>query len=290
MRPARVLGFTAALAFAGRADASANEKMECVQAAERGQDLRGEGKLIDARRDFDRCARASCPRAVAVECATWLEDVTARTPSIVVHGETSPGVPIESATLVVDGVALGAIDVLPHKLDPGDHVVRVVAAGRIAEARVSLREGEREAPVWLVLPAAVAPPAPRVVARPPLARPDPTSAEDPGIDRPRAKRTMWPAYLLTGVTVAAMGSFAFFGLEARHDFDQLQGSCAPSCSSARVDPVRTNADVADVSLGIGLVSLGAAVWTWLKPPQAASTSASITPVLGPLGVGLSGRF
>jgi hypothetical protein len=82
-------------------------------------------------------------------------------------------------------------------------------------------------------------------------------------------------YVLGGIGVVAMGSFAFFGVTGKNDLHDLRDRCAPDCADDEISKVKREMTVADVSLGIGIVALGAALVTWLVagPSAAPPTTA-----------------
>ena len=90
---------------------------------------------------------------------------------------------------------------------------------------------------------------------------------EPALD----KRTI--SYGLAGLGAAALGSFAFFAITGKSDENDLHDSCSPNCPEDDVDAVRTKYLVADISLGVGIASLGAATWLFFvtspatKPPR-----------------------
>ena len=58
----------AVLILASPKGAWALNKQECIQASERGQQLRDDGKLADANAQFLLCASDTCPKPVADAC------------------------------------------------------------------------------------------------------------------------------------------------------------------------------------------------------------------------------
>ena len=67
--------------------ASAQNKAECVAAAQDAQDLREKNELQAAREKLLICAREACPKIVRVDCAKWLDEVQTSMPSIVVRAK-----------------------------------------------------------------------------------------------------------------------------------------------------------------------------------------------------------
>ena len=55
--------------------AQADQKQVCVQAFDKGQKLKREGKLQAARAALAECARDACPDLVRVECMALLSKV-----------------------------------------------------------------------------------------------------------------------------------------------------------------------------------------------------------------------
>jgi len=81
-------------------------------------------------------------------------------------------------------------------------------------------------------------------------------------------------WVLGGVGVVAASSFVAFGLWGKSDENSVSASgCAPYCGD-RMGSVRAKFIVADVSLGVAAVALGAAVVIALLPHNAAQASAA----------------
>jgi hypothetical protein len=102
--------------------------------------------------------------------------------------------------------------------------------------------------------------------------------------------------VLGGVSVVALGSFGFFALSAKKELDQLEEKCAPSCEDSQSDTGRTNALIADISLGVGVAALaGAVTWAILggsSEPAASERAATLalTPTLHGGYATVSARF
>lgn len=256
--------------------AAAIDKETCVNAAEAGQRLRNEHKLVASREQLLVCASTECPGIVSQDCTSWLGEVERSLASIVVTARDGRGQPVLDARVVVDGAALVVrTPTAPIEVDPGPHVVRCERAGFApAEQRVSLDEGERGRTVVCEMPSSVtAAPAPSATSSPAAASAGeaPGSAGIPFTEGPASRAETgapsrggggipWQSWVLGGVGIAALGSFAFFGLSGLGDQRQAEapGGCAPNCNSSQVDPIRTKFTIADVSLGAGIVALAAA--------------------------------
>ncbi len=72
-----------------------------------------------------------------------------------------------------------------------------------------------------------------------------------------------------GIGAAAVGSFAIFAVQGRAAESALATSCAPFCTHADSTPIERDYLLADASLGVAIVSLGAAlvIALWPKPAE-----------------------
>jgi hypothetical protein len=75
-------------------------------------------------------------------------------------------------------------------------------------------------------------------------------------------------WVFGAIGVAALGSFATFGVLGYEKHASLKGSCAPRCTSDQTSPVRVEYAIGDVSLGVSLVSFGIASWLFFTRPEA----------------------
>jgi hypothetical protein len=146
-----------------------------------------------------------------------------------------------------------ALDTLagePLTLNPGIHIVRIESAGmQPVEEQVALSEGDHNGSVTFQLK--------------PVPPPAPVNLPPPESGSTQVTRVL--PYALVGVGVAALGSFTYFGIRGTSEADDLAAGCGAtkSCSASQVDPVRHRLIAADVSLGISLLSLGAATWIFV---------------------------
>jgi hypothetical protein len=244
----------------GASPAAAVDKVACVQAAEAGQRLRGRGQLLSAREQLLVCASAECPAVVSQDCTSWLGAVQLSLASAIVTARDSSGQTLTDVGVTVDGRLLperaptAAID-----FDPGEHTVRCDREGYSeAVAYAKLGDGERGREIVCSLeplqPRPSAQPAPSAPAQVPPAALQPSSPAPQG----PSHGVPWTAWAFGGLGLAGVGTFAGLALSASSDQDALRHSCAPYCPSSKVDPVATKFTVADVSLVVGLVSIGTA--------------------------------
>ncbi len=112
---------------------------------------------------------------------------------------------------------------------------------------------------------------------------------------PERGRSILP-YVFGGVGAIATGSFLYFGISGSSDAGNLRSTCAPRCSDSAVSDVRRKLLIADISLGVGVVSLGVAAALLLfgghhdEPEPPAPVSLDIVPVAGGHVATLRGRF
>ncbi len=267
MRSALVLVLSASVLASSASAYAAPTKEQCLEAHERAQSLRSTSSLRAAREQLLVCAADACPSLVKVDCTKWLPDVEKDLPTIVVRAKDGAGNDIADVRVVVDGVVVAKyLDGKPIAIDPGAHAFHYQREGSPdVEAQVVVRVGEKNRTVTVTFASDVdvAP-----VAPPP---------------EPPFTATTLP-WILGGVGVVALGSFAFFGLRARSRLDELKAECAPNCDPAEKSSLQTQLIVADVSLGVSLVSFGLATYFFLSGrsaparPPVTSTHFSVTPV------------
>src|SRR5215472_923722 len=171
-------------------------KNACLSAAERGQNLRTDGKLVSARDEFLVCARDDCPHLVRTDCMTWLSQIDASLPSVV-FSATAGGADVTDVRVRYDGqLLLERLDGKAKPIDPGTHVFQFERAGDKVEVRVVIAEGEKNRKVIAVFD------------NPRTATPPPSAVSSSGGRAP----VPIAAYVLGGVGLLAAGSFAYFGI------------------------------------------------------------------------------
>lgn len=238
--------------------ASAKPASECVRAANEGQTLRDQGKLLSAREELVVCARSECPKVVAAECRKWLEDVSARIPTVVVSLRDGAGADV-SARILVDGKASEeATAGRAISLDPGPHVFRGESDRGSAERSVVVREREAGQRVVLELPKVVAPPSSAL----PVPKREPVTETH----RPVPAFT----WLMAGTAVVGAGVGTVFAIDAGTRFGDLKERC-PSCTEDEVSGLRLRSTVADVAFGVAIVAAGITIVSYLLRPTVTTT-------------------
>lgn len=244
-----------ALVSARAPAADPDEKTQCIGASDQGQQLRDDGKFKLAREAFTRCSRATCPGMVRQECAQWLVDLDAKAPTVVIDATDDKGNDLVDVTVAVDGVALAAkLDGLPMTVDGGDHVFRYETPGfPPVEDNVTIRAGEKNRVLKV-----------RFIPSPPPSSPGPSA---PAPESRRSSAPPMPAWIFTGVAVGAFASETYFGLAGISQFnqDKAPGGCAGHCTPSEIASLKTQFTIADVSLGIGVVSACFAAYFFLRP-------------------------
>jgi hypothetical protein len=244
--------------------AYAIDKHACVVASDRGQAVRIDGKLVEAREAFVACADSSCPALVRTACADWLTEVDKLVPSVLFSVRDPEGRDVVDARVDADGKPLaGAMEGRPVLLDPGPHTFHFAAPGaRAVDQAVVLREGEQRRTIEIVLerPAAITPVLPLPVS-------EPSSS---------------PRTAAWGFTVAAAAAWTVFGIfavDGHVAYENAKGSCGSGCESA-YGPINTKFDVADVSLGVAVALTGVATVLFLTHHGPSAKPSSATRPLG----------
>jgi hypothetical protein len=253
--PRLALALAAALLAA---PARADTTDACLRAADEGQVLRDQGKLLGARERFLACSKDACPRLVRADCAAWLADVDARVPSVVLAAEDGDGHDLADVRAGVDGAPLvPGLGGRAVPLDPGPHRFRFERpGGTVVDLTVVVREGDRRRVITARFGAPL-PPAPP----PPQVGPS---------------RTVVRASIGLGVVAVAGGViFAALAESAKADLDHLRATCAPGCMEAQVSGVRTREIGANVALGVGIVAVvSAAVLLIVRPADGSLAGAA----------------
>lgn len=287
------------------APSSSSAAATCAASAERGQRLRDEGKLTSARGLFVECSQRTCPAVVQRECATWLEDVDKRLPSIVPSAHDARGGDLTDVRVLVDGVLVTEVlrgASLP--VDPGPHVVRFERKdGASTAVSIVAREAEQRRVVEATFPDRKCDPTDAsrcetAGGTPPSSSPAAASPGDASSSLPRKEGRsaggLPPLAIATGaVAVVSVGLAAYFGIRGVVDYEDLSNTCKPDCPRDEVNAVRTKFLVATLAGVVGVVALSATVAITVLGSRR-SPSVAITPIVPTFGrgepLGLAGRL
>ncbi|HEY6459573.1 MAG TPA: hypothetical protein VIY73_05455 [Polyangiaceae bacterium] len=241
----------AATACAGRS-AAADDVHACIVASDEGQKLRDQRKLIAAGTQLALCARDPCPGPIQRACLQWRSEVESLVPTIVLAARDPAGRDLVHVRVIADGALLAeSLDGGSIPMDPGPHELRFEAPDSTPTTmQVVLREGEKNRVVSAVVGPRVAP----AQALVPLPNATPIPSSPGGSPVPLA------SWVLGAAGAVALGSFTTFGIIGQSDRSNLE-SCSKTetCPPGSVSAAETKLVAADVSLGIGIAALAAAV-------------------------------
>jgi len=134
---------------------------------------------------------------------------------------------------------------------------------------------------------APSPPTPRAAPRPA------NSVEGAATEQPSASPTTADGgrgtlpWLLLAVGAASVGTGAGFAVWGHNSEAELRDSCAPHCTDSQVQRVHTQYLLSDISFGVGLISLSAATYLFLRHPgtqHQAHGALPVTVVASPSGL------
>jgi hypothetical protein len=218
--------------------------------------------LADA--TFDRLKRGPYARQRFAQ-------VDARVPRLVLR--LARGAPADS-TVRRDDVTLGSAALgTPLPVDPGAHVISVVARGHSSkEYSLALGEGDNE--TLEVEPGPVAP----AESASPAASTTTTGATEPGAAAPAGANVARGgsgqrviAYVLGGVGVVGIAVGSYFGLQTFSKWSAAKKDCGGGCDpgspgqNERSD-AQTDGTISTVAFAAGGVALAAAAWLFFTAP------------------------
>ncbi len=256
----------------------APDKRACAEAFETAQLLKSVGKLDEALTQAAICAAPSCPKTTTVPCGAWRTEWDALLAELTFEVTDEQGTLTQDATLVVD--AKPPFSAVPKtlRLGPGPHALRFSRAGQPDQtAAVVLGERQRET-VRVSFPRAT----------PASVVPAPAAPTRPAAGPARVPLATW---VFGGIGVAGVATFAGFALAGRADQRALEDTCAPRCSPSQASSAKTKYLVADIGLGVGVLSIVAASYFALRAPSApatptATSSSRPTFVVSPMASGI----
>lgn len=224
---------------------------ECIAAHANAQELASLDKLLQARTLFESCASSDCPKLVQKDCRALGKSLEESIPSVALTVLDHRGQALTDFGVEIDGVRLAANSSRQAlELDPGEHRLKIVANGQpSANVTIPVRAKEKHQSVVIQLAAPVE----------------------------VSSSTRVPAYVLGGVGAAGVLSFAIFAILGYQDQHELEANSRRADSAndyALADSMRRKYLIADVSLGMGLVSLGAATYLLLTSRNASNHASS----------------
>ncbi len=277
-----LVAFVAAIALSS-GHAYGVQRETCMGAAESAQELRKQGKLREARAQLEVCANKGCPSFVRTDCAKWLAEVEREMPSALLRARDDAGAEITDVRVLMDErVIANKLSAAPNEsvveVDPGTHTFRFEqAGGRFAERRVTFAAGEKMKAVAVTIP------------RPPT---EAARREAPLPVEPSEPAPPVAAYVLVGVSAVALGSFGFFAASGASEYSRLEETCKPRCTDEQTSGVESKFLVANVSLAVSALALGAAAVIFFTRPTAKRAGATllVQPMGGGAAAGVVARF
>lgn len=268
------------LSFVAPRTAQADDREQCISAAESAQAMRDEGKYRRAREQMLVCARDVCPSAIKRDCVQWLSELDRDAPSVVVVARDGDK-DVADVKVTMDGVSISEkLDGRPIAVDLGEHTFKFERNGVVKEEKVLIGAGQKSRNIAVNFGAAK------------------TGGEAGGTGR-QEPGSIVPAVVVGSIGVIALGTAVVFGLQGKSDVDELQ-KCKPRCNESDVDSARTKLIISDISTGVGIVALGVAAYMFFTRPKGdvdakvgASASAwrfDAAPLRGGAAAGLSGSF
>lgn len=256
----------------------AADATSCMRAFEAGQEQQQRGELLAARATFRDCSASACPEVVRDQCVLQIEELTAQQPTVVLAARDTAGRDTTEVAVLLDGQRIAdRLGGLALPLDPGRHLLRFELGTEAREVTVVVSIGEKNRKVLadFYVPPAVLAPSPPPPEAPPSSGPPAAS------------------WVLGGVGVVGLGSFVVWGLVGRGQEDRLDACrTTQSCGEGKVDAMYRSYTVADISLGVGVLALGAAALTWALAPTPRAAGTRVAPLqvgAGPGDIGASLR-
>lgn len=257
--------------------AFAQDKKACLAATEEGQNLRDQGKLADARAQFQICSAKACGAAVAKQCTEWLAEVDKDQPTVLFRAKDASGKEVVDVKVSVDGKPVAeSISAQPLALDAAEHTVKFERAGAVVEDKVIVRVGEKARVVELV-----------------FSGPVKTEVKVAPRTTPSGFHVPLLGWVGAGVFVAGAATTAVFAIMAHGDEDDLRATCAPRCAQDDRDAIKTKLLVANVGMFVGIAGLALAGVTTVmanRGEKTASTAAANGLRLRLTASGIGGSF
>ena len=232
----------------------------CVKAYEQAQEQRHSGKLLAARVQLQSCAREECPEFIRNDCAAWYDALQAEMPTVVFAARSARRDLTDVRVSLGKRVLTSRIDGEAIELDPGEYDLEFSAPGmQPLTERVLISRGERNRLQRVEL-------LPSVTGADAVGKPA-------SLPAPTQRSWLAPA-VLGGVAIVGLSSFGVLAAWGHSAESALETTCSPHCSEAQISSVKTKYTAADVSLAVGLASLGLATYLALSSspePRVAQT-------------------
>jgi hypothetical protein len=255
---------------------------ECLAASSASLAASNEHRLRAEKEALLVCAASSCPSVIRKECASRVDEVSARTPTVLFQAKDGSGAELSAVRVTMDGSLLtDHLDGTVLPLDPGSHGFTFEAEGQPPSSlSLVLHEGEKNRPV-------------EVRFGPEVRRPPPGPGESV-VSSGRAgggQRTAGLVFGGVGVASATIG--AIFGALTLSSWSSASRLCPShnACPSSAVGD-RSNAvtysTVSDVGFVAGGVLAATGLTLYLTAARRRTDSPGLTLVPG--GLRMAGAF
>lgn len=245
-------------AFAAGPDTQA-----CIKAFDDGQRARSDGRLRAAREKLLVCSQKECPGVLREDCAGVLREVDGATPTIVLAASDRDGKDLADVEVTLAGQTIATrLDGRAVTVDPGRLALEFKRPPWApVKVEIVVAEGEKNRNV-----------------RATLGPPKEIADDRHDGNAPAAKRSFAGWAVPIGFAVVGAGSLAFAGstrLRIGNEADDLRSTCAPECPESDTQALRDDLTIANVFLGVGIVSLAVAGASWfiLAPRESSRVSA-----------------
>jgi len=287
------------LSMGSEARADEPDVKECVAANERSGPLRHQGRLREARAQLRLCSAPGCPSVVRDDCVSGATQLDAAVPSVIIAVQDAAGNDLTAVVVTLDDQMLtDKLDGKPLEVDPGEHVLRVEAAGmRPMEKRLLILEGERGRRERFSIGA----PAPGPAAATPTAKATPAlDIPAGGVRSSGGQRAT--GLVVGGVGILALGVGAVTGIMTFASWGSAKNACGvdffpahcqePSQASSDRSTAVTTGAVSTVAFSAGGLALAAgAILFFTAPPGSsrARETIGIAPAFGASSAGVQVR-
>ncbi len=280
-----LIGSLALVAIPGEHAAEAGEPKQDAERAACADAYRGaqlqmrNGALRRARESLLVCVSDKCPSVLQPDCLRWLTEVEAATPTMAFAAKGIDGKDVTDVRVTMDGQPLReALDGKAVPVDPGTHTLRFEHGGETPiDQQIVVREGEKSRVVTVSWAKVV-----------------PASGAGSDGAPPPAPTSHTAAWVFGGVGVASLATFGVLGIHGVARRSDLEKECFGRCAQSKIDSVKTEFAIADVALGVGIVSVGIATVLFLtgrpSTEQPARASFGVAPQRDGGAASLMGRF
>jgi tetratricopeptide (TPR) repeat protein len=248
------------------------------------------GQLGAALGDYELAAHEADQAGIAevsAQVALRREELRARIPTVtIVRGQGA-----EYASISLDGVAIGAVSVgVKLPVDPGPHSIEARASGFKA-SRLNFELAEKESKT-VELALERLPVDANIPELPGAARVAPNQEPEPG------QANVLP-FVIGGAGVVSLGASVVFFLLRQNAIKTLDSECTlpppntcPAQAKSTYDAGKTYSTLVNVTLGVGVVGIGAGTVLLLvqKRPKAVSIGLALGAQAAPVGATLVGSF